>query len=125
MNIAIVGPAFPYKGGGAHHTTELAHRLAAAGHDVVIESWRAQSAEAVHRAIGSLTLPEEPHVHIAEGRSWDEALEEPTWDDGELLVVGSSQSESRLSWVFLGSNGTRIIRHSPVPVVVVPGAAAR
>ncbi|MFG2089235.1 MULTISPECIES: glycosyltransferase family 4 protein [unclassified Spirillospora] len=40
--IAIVGPAFPYKGGGAHHTTELAHRLAAAGHDVVIESWRAQ-----------------------------------------------------------------------------------
>ena len=40
--IAVVGPAFPYKGGGAHHTTELAHRLAAAGHDVVIESWRAQ-----------------------------------------------------------------------------------
>lgn len=40
--VAIVGPAFPYKGGGAHHTTELAHRLAAAGHDVVIESWRAQ-----------------------------------------------------------------------------------
>ena len=42
MRIAIVGPAFPYKGGGAHHTTELAHRLAGAGHDVVIESWRAQ-----------------------------------------------------------------------------------
>ncbi|MEU5883256.1 glycosyltransferase family 4 protein [Spirillospora sp. NPDC047279] len=42
MRIAIVGPAFPYKGGGAHHTTELAHRLAAAGHEVVIESWRAQ-----------------------------------------------------------------------------------
>ncbi|MFD0685350.1 glycosyltransferase family 4 protein [Actinomadura fibrosa] len=42
MRIAIVGPAFPYKGGGAHHTTELAHRLAAAGHEPVIESWRAQ-----------------------------------------------------------------------------------
>ncbi|MFS2292998.1 MAG: glycosyltransferase family 4 protein [Actinomadura sp.] len=42
LRIAIVGPAFPYKGGGAHHTAELAHRLAAAGHDVVIESWRAQ-----------------------------------------------------------------------------------
>ena len=40
--IAIVGPAHPYKGGGARHTTELAHRLAAAGHEVVIESWRAQ-----------------------------------------------------------------------------------
>ena len=42
MRITIVGPAFPYKGGGAQHTTELAHRLAAAGHDVAIESWRAQ-----------------------------------------------------------------------------------
>ena len=34
MKIALVGPAHPYKGGGARHTTELAHRLAAAGHDV-------------------------------------------------------------------------------------------
>ncbi|MFC4058021.1 glycosyltransferase family 4 protein [Planomonospora corallina] len=42
MRIAIVGPTYPYKGGGAAHTTELAHRLSAAGHDVVIESWRAQ-----------------------------------------------------------------------------------
>lgn len=42
MRIAIVGPTFPYKGGGAHHTTELAHRLAAAGHDVILESWRTQ-----------------------------------------------------------------------------------
>ncbi|MFI6320453.1 glycosyltransferase family 4 protein [Nonomuraea sp. NPDC050556] len=42
MRIAIVGPTFPYKGGGAQHTTELAHRLAAQGHDVVIESWNRQ-----------------------------------------------------------------------------------
>ena len=42
MKIAIIGPAFPYKGGGAHHTTELAHRLAAAGHEVTLESWKAQ-----------------------------------------------------------------------------------
>ncbi len=42
MKIALIGPAHPYKGGGARHTTELAHRLAAAGHDVIIESWRAQ-----------------------------------------------------------------------------------
>jgi glycosyltransferase involved in cell wall biosynthesis len=42
VKIALVGPAHPYKGGGARHTTELAHRLTAAGHDVIIESWRAQ-----------------------------------------------------------------------------------
>ncbi len=42
MRIAIVGPTYPYKGGIPAHTTELAHRLTAAGHDVVIESWAAQ-----------------------------------------------------------------------------------
>ncbi|GAB3208827.1 glycosyltransferase family 4 protein [Marinactinospora thermotolerans] len=42
MRIVLVGPAHPYKGGGARHTTELAHRLAAAGHEVVVESWHAQ-----------------------------------------------------------------------------------
>ena len=42
MRIALIGPAHPYKGGGARHTTELARRLAGAGHDVIIESWRRQ-----------------------------------------------------------------------------------
>jgi glycosyltransferase involved in cell wall biosynthesis len=41
VRIALIGPAYPYKGGGARHTTELARRLAAAGHNVIIESWRA------------------------------------------------------------------------------------
>lgn len=40
MRIALIGPAHPDKSGGARHTTELAHRLAAAGHNVIIESWR-------------------------------------------------------------------------------------
>ena len=44
MRIAPVGPAYPDKGGAARHTTELAYRLAAAGHNVVIESWRAPGA---------------------------------------------------------------------------------
>jgi glycosyltransferase involved in cell wall biosynthesis len=42
VRIALVGPAYPDRGGGARHTTELARRLAAAGHNVIIESWRAR-----------------------------------------------------------------------------------
>lgn len=42
MRIALIGPAHPYKGGGARHTTELARWLSEAGHDVVIESWSHQ-----------------------------------------------------------------------------------
>lgn len=42
MKIAIIGPTHPYKGGIAQHTTQLAHHLFAAGHDVEIISWRSQ-----------------------------------------------------------------------------------
>ncbi len=42
MKIAIVGPAHPYKGGIAQHTTALAHHLKAAGNDVDIISWSKQ-----------------------------------------------------------------------------------
>lgn len=44
MRIALIGPAHPDHGAAARHTTELAYRLAAAGHNVVIESWRAPGA---------------------------------------------------------------------------------
>jgi glycosyltransferase involved in cell wall biosynthesis len=42
MRIALVGPTHPYKGGIVHHTTELAHRLEKAGHNVDLISWSAQ-----------------------------------------------------------------------------------
>jgi glycosyltransferase involved in cell wall biosynthesis len=58
VRIALVGPAFPYKGGGAHHTTELAHRLAAAGHDVTIESWKAQYPGFLYPGEQTISTPE-------------------------------------------------------------------
>jgi glycosyltransferase involved in cell wall biosynthesis len=39
VRVAVVGPTHPLKGGVAAHTTELAHHLAAAGHDVELVSW--------------------------------------------------------------------------------------
>ncbi|HUR04325.1 MAG TPA: glycosyltransferase family 4 protein [Nonomuraea sp.] len=58
MRIAIVGPTFPYKGGGAQHTTELAHRLTALGHEVVIESWRAQYPAFLYPGQQTISAPE-------------------------------------------------------------------
>jgi glycosyltransferase involved in cell wall biosynthesis len=52
VRIALIGPAHPYQGGGARHTTELAHRLTAAGHNVIIESWRAPGAQTVEAPEG-------------------------------------------------------------------------
>jgi glycosyltransferase involved in cell wall biosynthesis len=71
MKIALVGPAHPYKGGGARHTTELAHRLAAAGHDVIIESWRAQYPSRLYPGQQTVDVPEgEPYPRTRRRLAW-------------------------------------------------------
>jgi nucleotide-binding universal stress UspA family protein len=56
---------------------------------------------------------------VGHGASWEEAIDDVEWRDGDVLVVGSS-SAAPPARVFLGSRASRIIRHSPVPVIVVP-----
>ncbi|GAA2912701.1 glycosyltransferase [Streptosporangium fragile] len=71
MRIAIIGPTYPYKGGGAAHTTELAHRLAAAGHDVVIESWRAQYPSFLYPGRQTVEAPDgEPFPRVRRDLDW-------------------------------------------------------
>jgi nucleotide-binding universal stress UspA family protein len=56
---------------------------------------------------------------VGHGASWEQAIGDVEWRDGDVLVVGSS-SAAPPARVFLGSRASRIIRHSPVPVIVVP-----
>lgn len=90
--------------------------------DRVVAQWRVQAEQIVRDALGRLDVRFDPtpELHVAQGKSWADALEEPGWDDGDVLVIGSSSTEPRLARVFLGSTATRITRHSPVPVIVVP-----
>jgi glycosyltransferase involved in cell wall biosynthesis len=61
MRIALIGPAHPWRGGIPLHTAELAHRLAAVGHDVRICSWRSQGpARWLPTQRDRLTTPEAP-----------------------------------------------------------------
>lgn len=58
---------------------------------------------------------------VGTGRGWTQALEAVSWDPGEVMVVGSSRI-GPIRRVFLGSRAVKIVRHSPVPVIVVPDA---
>ena len=58
-------------------------------------------------------------LDVVVGRSWDDALEGVPWTPEDVLVVGSS-STIPLAQVFLGSSATKIVRASPVPVIVMP-----
>jgi nucleotide-binding universal stress UspA family protein len=64
-----------------------------------------------------------PELVIGYGQDWEEALDDIEWRPGDLLVIGSSES-GPVARVFLGSRATKIIRHTPVPVIVVPRAVA-
>jgi len=59
---------------------------------------------------------------VVSERDWEEALDSLSWEEGEVLVVGSSRL-GPVATVFLGSNSTKIVRSSPVPVVAIPRGA--
>jgi len=80
------------------------------------------AAEAQEKALAALPDDVEVEAGIAEGRDWEEALDSLPWEEAEVLVVGSSRL-GPVARVFLGSNATKIIRSSPVPVLVIPSSA--
>jgi nucleotide-binding universal stress UspA family protein len=60
---------------------------------------------------------------LGQGGSWAEALHDVAWNDGDLLVVGTSTGP--FSRFFLGSHAAKIVRNSPVPVMLLPRAPER
>ena len=65
-------------------------------------------------------LPEgEATVTMAHGRSIEAAIDSIGWDDGELVIIGSSRLAQR-NLLFLGSTANKVLRALPVPMVVVP-----
>jgi len=85
-----------------------AERLAAVGSSAVEGSAQAAEADAP-----------EPEIVVAQGRTIEEAVERLDWEDGEILLIGSSRLAQHRA-TFLGSTANRILRALPVPMIVVP-----
>ncbi|QCO99509.1 universal stress protein [Arthrobacter sp. 24S4-2] len=71
--------------------------------------------EASHR------LPEghKVSVEVAHGRIIEECIDDLEWDDGEILIVGSSRLAEKYK-LFIGSTANKVLRALPVPMVVIP-----
>lgn len=91
MRIAIVGPAHPYKGGSAQHTTALAHRLAAAGHDVSLQSWRRQYPKLLYPGQLTVDEPEAPLFPATE-RPLDWSRPASWWGTGRRLAAAGADA---------------------------------
>ncbi len=91
--------------------------------DSAVREWvseiEAAQQEVLERVRELPVVPEECEATVGRGESWEDALEDIEWEDGDVLVVGSS-SIGPIARVFLGSRSAKIVQHAPVPVVVVP-----
>ena len=84
MRIAIVGPTHPIKGGVSQHTTVLANRLRAAGHEVEIVSWLRQYPQRLYPGVQTVERPEfEPFEPSRHTLSWNRP--DSWWREGRRL----------------------------------------
>jgi nucleotide-binding universal stress UspA family protein len=94
--------------------------------DPVLQEWtdalRATVQEALAQVEDLARPPSPVECVIGRGDRWGDAIDDVEWTEGDVLVVGSS-ALGPVARVFLGSRAAKIVRHSPVPVVVVPRGA--
>ncbi|WP_197374783.1 universal stress protein [Mycolicibacterium baixiangningiae] len=89
---------------------------------LVVEQWSKRTAQEVAAQLDEIRARiTTPDVEVVVGVShdWREAVEDVAWEAGDLLLLGSGAA-GPTAQVFLGSAAAKILRHSPVPVMIVP-----
>ena len=104
---------------GVRGATMYPPEVGLSAEDSVLDSWREQASHAQSRLRVDEVIDEDTETVIATGAGWGESMSSVDWEPNELLVLGSS-TLGPIARVFLGSRATKLIRHSPVPVLVVP-----
>jgi nucleotide-binding universal stress UspA family protein len=125
---ARVGAALRVASFAVRPHTPLTAGIGSRAEDAVAAEWAADVERAQRAVLEEVErLPQRPdalEAVVGHGTDWASAIEDIGWEEGDLLAVGSSTA-GPLERVFIGSRSSRIVRHSPVPVVVVPRGAAR
>ena len=88
--------------------------------DSILAAWEEQAGEMLARLRSDGVVDADVELEVVSGNGWDQALDDADWLDGEILALGTSPGGD-VARVFLGSRGAKIVRHSPVPVLVLPG----
>jgi nucleotide-binding universal stress UspA family protein len=88
--------------------------------DTILATWAVHARETLAQLKSGGVVGDDVVLQVVTGNDWSEALDATDWEDGELLALGTAP-RGGIARVFLGSRGTKIIRHSPVPVLVLPG----
>jgi len=88
--------------------------------DSILEQLASQAREMLVQLKSDAVVGDDVVLQVATGNGWDDALDAADWQGGDLLAIGTSPAGG-IAPVFLGSHGSKILRDSPVPVLVLPG----
>jgi nucleotide-binding universal stress UspA family protein len=90
--------------------------------NLVVKQWTRKTMDAaleqLEDARRQVEVPD-VDVVIGAGTDWRDAVDGIAWQSGDLLLLGSGAA-GPVSQVFLGSAASKILRHAPVPVMIVP-----
>ncbi|GGL96699.1 universal stress protein [Nakamurella endophytica] len=92
--------------------------------DMVLAAWLEQARREQEAAVAALTADgplREVTTAVAAGDGWADAVDRLDWDAREILVIGSTRI-GPVAQVFLGSRAVQLVRHAPVPALMVPDA---
>lgn len=88
--------------------------------DSILDQLASHARETLAQLQADGVVGKDVDLQVVTGNGWDDALDAADWQDGDLLAIGTSPVGG-IARVFLGSRGSKILRHSPVPVLVLPG----
>ncbi|MDO5618212.1 universal stress protein [Kocuria sp.] len=88
----------------------------AAGDSGVVNTVRARVQATVEKVAGQVA---QVPIQVAAAKSLKKAVRAVDWQDGGVLLIGSSRLAQGRQ-LFLGTTAARLLRHLPIPMVVVP-----
>ncbi len=89
------------------------------GHELAAKRAREHARSVLDEACASVGRRTEVTAAVAEGETIEDAVESVSWDDGEIMLVGSSRLAQNHK-IFMGTTANKILRTLPIPLVVVP-----
>lgn len=102
--------------------TTLGGSIERSAENLVIQQWTRKTTDAalkqLNEARANVAIPD-VDVVIGAGIEWKDAVDNIAWESGDMLLLGSGAA-GPMAQVILGSAASKILRHSPVPVMILP-----
>lgn len=104
------------------NTAAFAGTIESSAEELVVQQWSRRTIAEITKqlkAIRDRMAVPDVDVVVGAGHDWNAAVQSIGWDTGDMLVLGSGAA-APTAQVFLGSAAGKILRRSPVPVMIAP-----